>query len=177
MDQGDGGGFGRMAKGSAAIAELVARREVAPEASLAAFEDKMRREMGVYHPDAPWSLEQHARQVNSEIDGHRTLKKFILVMAHLFELQKQYREYPQVSHAFTMTAYKCAVAAAGANGSWELSWDLLGLPDPDASTRPLMSSAEQVAMVALAKERKVLSEALAATRPKKGATAAAKAEP
>ena len=60
--------------------------------------------------------------------------------------------------AFTAQAYKAAVEAGHSNGAWDLSWPLLGLPDPEEGQRSIASPAERVALAALAKERKLLKE-------------------
>ena len=62
------------------------------------------------------------------------------------------------------------------NGSWELAWPLLGLQDPDDAQRGLTAPAEQVALVALAKERKLLAEAAARAKSNKGSAASSNAK-
>ena len=74
-------GHSRMAKGSAAVADLVAERESMPYVLLRAFEEKMCRELGVWHSQLPWSLEQHADRINENISGHKTLKKLLALLA------------------------------------------------------------------------------------------------
>ena len=120
------------------------------------------------------STSLHAARVTADLQGHRTLKKVIHILAHIYELQRH--QDPRVSQAFVAAAYKAALSAAAANGSWDLSWDLLGLPDPDRSSTPLYTAAETVAVVAMAKERKVMDEMLAKAKASKGAAAAGKKE-
>ena len=89
----------------------------------------------------------------------QNLEKLVVILAHLYELHRHAE--PRVCQAFTAAAYKAAAAAVASNGSWELSWELVGIADPDKKSAPLMTAAEQVAIVAMAKEKKVLEEALA----------------
>jgi hypothetical protein len=108
------------------------------------------------------------------VTGHKSLKKCLKILAHLYELQREYGAEPHVQ-AFTAQAYKASVEAVYANGSWELAWPLLGLPDPEEKARPITSPAERVALAALAKERKSLEAARKTTTPATGASASSKA--
>ena len=99
----------------------------------------------------------HADRVNAATAGHKTLKKMIKVLAHAYELTRQYPNDPLVVKAFLANAYKSATQAAAHNGSWEHSYAILGIPDPEEAVVSVMSPMERLAMVALAKERQLLS--------------------
>ena len=50
------------------------------------------------------------------------------------------------------------------NGNWDLAWPLLGIPDPEERETQLLSPTERVAMTALAKEKKVLTDVAASVK-------------
>ena len=83
----------------------------------------------------------------------------LVILANLYDLGRV-EGAPDRTQAFTAQAYKAAVEALNNNGDWSLAWPLIGLPDPDDRVRQVTMPAERVALVALAKERKLLKEAM-----------------
>ena len=167
LDVADGEMSSRFAKGSAGVAELVYCLETQPWLIDNAFEAFIRREQGALHSGMSWSVEDHSRRAAAALNGHRTLQKTLVILGHAYELFRLYPEHPQYAKAFIAQAYKVSLDAAQRNGSWALAWPLLGIPDPDENYRPPFAATEQVAMAALAKEKKALAEVAKAASPKK----------
>ena len=117
-------------------------------------------------PWQTWSTSDHARNTMSRVTGHVTLKKMLSILAHTYELHRRYPHNPEYARAFTAQSLKVVTDVCRSNGSWELAWPLLGLPDPEADGTQLLSPAERVAVAALAKEKKVLQEVAAAAKKK-----------
>jgi hypothetical protein len=159
---------GTMARGSAAVQEVVNTVENNPCARISSFEAGMARENGALQPWHSWSVHTVADRVIDKTAGHVTLKKMLRVLAHLYETQRRYPMNPEFARAATAQALKVTLDVARTKGSWELSWPLLGLPDPEELDRHALSPAERVAVAALAKERRVLSEIAAAAKKKGG---------
>ena len=90
-----------------------------------------------------------------------------MILSHIYELHRRYPQNPEFPRAFVAQSIKVVSDVARQNGSWELSWPLLGLPDPDGESSQLLSPAERVAVAAMAKEKKVLLEVAAAAAKKK----------
>ena len=101
--------FGRMARGSAGVAELVALMNW-----------------------QPWISEAIAKRHSDRMSGHRTLKKLPCTTVHAYEIgwQKGHAQYAQ---AFLATVLKRGFKVSAAKGRWSASWPLLGLQDPDES--------------------------------------------
>ena len=105
-----------------------------------------------------WSLETHAEQfINKAPPGNKSLKRCVLLLAHLFELQREHGAAEPVE-AFTAQAYKASCEALAHGGVWDAAWPLLGLPDPDERVPSMLSPAERVASAAYLKEKKMLRE-------------------
>ena len=102
----------RMAKGSAAVAELVGTMEVSPWQIVESLETRVMREEGVFHADPTWSLEAHANEVVQNLEGHKTLKKMIVCIAHAYELLRHRPTEPLFCRAFLAQTYKSVVFAA-----------------------------------------------------------------
>ena len=157
---GDGEGD-RSAKGTVAVQKLVSEVRNQPDRAIAAFDLRIMDELGIYFEGQPWSLSQHSRMVCENTQGHRVLKRCLVMMSHLYDLAKVERA-PSRLTASVGQFYKVLNETVINQGSWELSWPLSGLPDPDERIRSTASAAERVALVALAKEKKLLREAVAA---------------
>ena len=157
-----------MARGSAAVQDIVNLVEHNPLAIIQNFEMVIARETGAVMPWQTWSTSEHARLTMSRVQGHVTLKKMLTILAHTYELHRRYPQQPEYARAFTAQALKVVTDVCRSNGSWELSWPLLGLPDPDSEGSQLLSPAERVAVAALAKEKKVLQEIATAAKKKGG---------
>ena len=89
----------------------------------------------------------------------------IIILGHLCELFRIYPSNPEYPQSFACQAYKAGLEAAQNQGSWELAWPLLGLPDPDRKEPSIASGTERVALATLAKEKKVFLEVANRTRP------------
>jgi len=154
----DGSGTSTLARGSAAVADIVQTVERNPFAVIDQVETVVARESGAHWAGDSWNTMDHAQKVTEQLQGHVTLKKAIHVMAHVNELHRRFPQNPEYARAFGLQAYKVFVDVANQNGSWELSWPLLGIPDPEENQFRLTSAAERVAMAALAKEKKVIAD-------------------
>ena len=87
---------------------------------------------------------------------HKQLARLLTILAHVFELQRQYPSQPAIAQAFVAQALKAGVHASQQGGSWAQSWDMLGLVDPMSPYVPLTSPAERIAVAALVKEKAAL---------------------
>jgi hypothetical protein len=85
----DADSFGRMARGSAGIAELVHMMEAYPDSVVQNFEIYAMRKCGVFHSGQAWSLEALAAEHVRKLDGHRTLAKMLVILAHAYEICRQ----------------------------------------------------------------------------------------
>jgi hypothetical protein len=151
----------RMARGTAAVAEIVSDQEQNPERAIVAFEDVIARECGVFWAGQPWSTEKHAEQCISGLaDKHKCLKRTLAITARIYELQRHYENNPAVARAFTARAYQVMTMAAAHEGQWEVGWGLLGLKDPLQGIKPLLTTSQQVAVVAMQREKSQLAEAI-----------------
>ena len=155
-----------MARGSAAVQDIVNLVEHNPLAVIQNFETVIARESGAIMPWQTWSTSDHARNTMSRVTGHVTLKKMLSILAHSYELHRRYPHNPEYARAFTAQSLKVVTDVCRSNGSWELAWPLLGLPDPEADGTQLLSPAERVAVAALAKEKKVLQQVATAAKKK-----------
>jgi hypothetical protein len=158
-----GGGaedFSRVAKGSAGIAEMVHMMRFFPDTVVVNFESFAMQRAGDSHEGQPWSLEAIARDHIAKIEGHRTLCKTIVILAHAYEMCRQ-RPAPENIHvrAFLGQAFKASLDASNAKGSWKMSWPLLGIADPDENSTTLTTPTERVALAAYQKELLVLEKA------------------
>ena len=163
LDDVEGAAGSRMAKGSQAVAAVVSTLEHRSHVITEAFIKRIKRDMGV-HFGEPWSLETHATNAVADVHGHKALKKQLVIMAHLFELCREHGAAPQVE-AFIAQSYKVVLETLANNGSWEMSWPILGLPDPDEKMASVLSPGEKVALAALVKEKKLLKDTQRAVRP------------
>ena len=154
----------RMARGSAAVQELVGTLENNPMAIIISFENRVRREEGALFQESSWSVSENAERLCTRVPGHISLKKFTVILAHLYQLQRRYGSNPEYPRAFTAQAYKVVSDTLQRGGCWELTWPLLGLADPEEREPQLLSATEKVAVAALHKERKVLQEVVAAVK-------------
>jgi hypothetical protein len=159
--------FGRMARGSAGMAELVHTMHVFPWQVIESFEAYARQPAGVFMNGQAWSLEAIARSHVAQLEGHRTLAKTIVILAHAYELCRQSPNSDPRARAFLGQSFKCALEASNNKGSWNLVWPLLGLPDPDDKSLSLMSAAEKVGVAAYQKEKTILEKSANAARGSK----------
>ena len=74
-DLGEQRDLGRMARGSAGVAELVAIMEQQPWISVESFEAFAKRKAGVFFEGQPWSVAKLAKEHVAQMQGHRTLQK------------------------------------------------------------------------------------------------------
>ena len=155
----DGEGLSRMARGSAGVESLVQRLEIDPHGVVEEVEDMAQKYCGVYFQNQPWSMERLAENRVKEMEGHRTLKKCVILLAHLYEMQRHREAEPIYARAFTAQALKCALDAMNSKGAW-LTWPLLGLNDPDRTELSLTTANERVALAALAKEKVIVEKAV-----------------
>ena len=148
--------FGRMAKGSAGIAELVYMMRVYPWQVIENFGSYARQHAGVFRNDQVWPLEAIARSHVERMDGHKTLAKMIIILAHAHELMRRNPQSDPFTQAFIGQSFKRAIEALNNRGSWALVWPLLGLTDPDQEATSLTSAPERVAVAAYQKEEAIL---------------------
>ena len=115
----DGDSFGRMARGSAGVAEIVHLMEFYPETVVTNIETFAMRKAGVFHAGQAWSMEAIAAEHIRKMVGHRTLQKTIVILAHGYELCRQ-RPSAENLHirAFLGQSLKAAFDASNAKGSW-----------------------------------------------------------
>ena len=156
-----------LARGSAAIQDVVFQLEHHPLVVISAFEKQVARDCGALQPWQPWSTSALADKTIEKLQGHVTLKKMLRVLSHIYELHRRYPQNPEYSRAFTAQAMKVTLDASRAGGSWELSWPLLGLVDPEEHDQHALTPTERVAIAALAKERKIVSEIATAAKARR----------
>ena len=159
---------GSMARGSAAVQEVVNTLEHQPHAIIGNFEKQIARELGVLHAGQAWSCSQAADRQIERMTGHVTMKKLLRILGHTYELMRRHPTDPSLARAFVAQSFKVSLEVSRAGGSWDLAWPLLGLPDPEEGESQALSPGERVAMAALAKERKVLSDISQAAKSKRG---------
>ena len=157
-------GQSTLARGSAAIQEVVFQLENHPVGLITAFEKQVARDCGALHPWQPWSTSILVDKHLERMTGHVTMKKMLRVLSHIYELHRRYPNHPEFSRAFTAQAIKVTLDASRAGGSWDLSWPLLGLVDPEEQDGQALSPSERVAVAALAKEKKIIGEIAAAAK-------------
>ena len=75
--------FGRIARGSAGVAELVAMMEQQPCISVESFETFAMRKTGVFSESQPWSVAKLAKEHVAQVDGHPTLQKTITILGQI----------------------------------------------------------------------------------------------
>ena len=153
-----------MARGSAAVQDIVNTVEQNPWLIINAFETRTSRECGALMPWQAWSTSMHADRCSENVQGHVTLKKMLKVVGHCYELCRRYPNNPEYVRAFLAQSYKVTADVLHSQGSWELGWPLLGLGDPEERASQLLTPAERIAMASLAKERKVLADVAAAAK-------------
>jgi len=166
-----------MARGSAAVQDVVNTVEHNPLAIIAQFEQHAAREAGAFHPWQTWSTTDLTDRAIDKMQGQITLKKCMRMMGHMYELHRRYPANPEYAKAFTAQSLKIMLDVSRSGGSWDLYWPLTGLPDPEEGDQHALSAAERVAVAALVKERKVLQEVAAAARSKKQGKGTAAAPP
>jgi len=167
-----------MARGSAAVQDVVNTLEQNPLAVITQFERHAARECGALSPWQSWSTTELSDRAIEKLQGHVTLKKCLRMMANVYELHRRYPANPEYAKAFAAQSLKIMLDVSRSGGSWELYWPLSGLPDPEEGDQHALSPAERVAVAAMAKEKKVLQEVAAAARSKtKGGKAAAATPP
>ena len=157
-----------MARGSAAVQEAVNTLEHQPHAIIGNFEKQTAQELGVLHAGLAWSRSQAADRQIERMTGHVTMQKLLRIWGYNYELMRRHPTDPFFARAFAAQSFKVTLEVSRAGGSWELAWPLLGLPDPEEGESQALSPGERVAMAALAKERKVLSEISQAAKSKRG---------
>jgi hypothetical protein len=157
---GDAEDFSRVAKGSGGIAEMVHMMRFCPDTVVVSFEAFAMQKAGVFHEGQAWSLEAIARDHIAMVEGHRTLCKTIVILAHAYEMCRQ-RPSPENIHvrAFLGQAFKASLDASNSKGSWKMAWPLLGVADPDEIYTSLTTPTERVALAAYPKELLVLEKA------------------
>ena len=155
-----GDSFGRMARGSAGVAELVHVMEELPWENIELFEHYCQRHAGVLFPGQAWSTEDIVKRRVESLEGHRTLKKMMTVLAHSYELCRRHPNDVAYVRSFLGQALKASLEASNNKGNWERSWPLTGLTDPDElGVVSLTSPQEKVALAALQKEKTALQKA------------------
>ena len=113
-EMGEQSDFGRMARGSAGVTELVAIMEQQPA----------ERRAGVFFEGQPWSVAKLAKEHVARMQSHRTLQENIMILGQIYEIALQKNDAGAIK-AFDGTALKCCFAASSATGSWQ-TWELLG---------------------------------------------------
>ena len=156
-----------LARGSAAVQDVVFQLEHHPLTVINAFERQAARDCGAFQPWQPWSVSSLADKTIDKLQGHITLKKMLRVLSHIYELHRRYPQNPEYCRAFTAQALKVTLDASRGGGSWELSWPLLGLVDPEEHDSHALSPIERVAIAALAKEKKIVSEIATAAKARR----------
>jgi len=163
----EGEQLSRLAKGSAGMAAVVQEMEQRPSSVIPPFEKQIVRDLGVGRATKDWTLDVHAEEVVKGINGHHALKKMVVALARIYSLHQLHPNDPSYAKAMTAHAYKAAVEALHNGGDWELAWPLTGLKDPEDSRKQVTTLGEQVALVALAKEKKMLKEIAQKNKEKK----------
>ena len=125
----------RMARASAPVSEVAHYAEHNHEADVYSFEELMKRACGVFFDREPWSVEKHAYQMASQLEGHKFLQTTLVLLGHIYELQQHYEE-PRIARALTARAYQLTVQAAVHKGQSEMGWGLLGAPPMGGGLRP-----------------------------------------
>ena len=123
------GDFGRMARGSAGVAELIHSHSLGAWGNISILEQTVRLQQGACHANQPWSLDGHARMEIAELNGHRTLKK-LAITVRLYE--RSQLQPPEVVRLWVAAVCKATIEAKNPNGNWTMSWPLLGIPGPDS---------------------------------------------
>ena len=173
---------GSMARGSAAVQEVVNTLEHQPHAIIGNFEKQTAQELGVLHAGLAWSRSQAADRQIERRTGHVTMQKLLRIWGYNYELMRRHPTDPFFARAFAAQSFKVTLEVSRAGGSWELAWPLLGLrssssrssssssssTDPEEGENQALSPGARVAMAALAKEQKVLSEISQAAKNKRG---------
>lgn len=129
-----------------------------------AVEKQVARDYESLQPWIPRSTSTLTDNTIEKRQGPVTLKEMLGVLNHVYELHMRYLQNPEFRRAFTAPALKVTRDASQAGGSWELSWPLLGLLDPEEHDQHARLPTEHVTIVALAKEKMIVSEIGTATR-------------
>ena len=146
---------------------MVQQMETSPSLLIQSFERQIARDCGALHPWQPWSTSALADRTIDKLTGHITLKKMLRILSHAYELHRRYPQHPDFPRAFIAQSLKVTLDAARNGGSWELTWPLVCLPDPEDHDGHTMTAGERVAMAALAKEKKVIQEITAAAKARR----------
>jgi len=149
------------AKGTAAMQRIVWEMRNNPAKTIANFEKRIMEDLKIYYVNQPWSVTQHSERHIEGMGGHRVLKKVMVMLSYIYDLCRVEGAPPRVQAAVGQM-YKVSAETLACQGVWELTWPMTGLPDPDERQTSTATPSEKVAMVALAKERKMLKEAQAA---------------
>ena len=67
------------------MAELVYNREVNPCQCVESFELRCRRQVGVHYSNQPWLVSDLAKRRIAEMEGNRTLLKYLAVVGHFYQ--------------------------------------------------------------------------------------------
>lgn len=133
--------------GAVQVERLRQTCERRPDLIVLAHERETTRRLSVLAGES-WSFSKHAReQVLPLAAQHHTLRKIVVILAHLLDLART--ETPSRVYAFATQAYKAAQAAAShPNKEWSYGWPLLNIDDPDVAPRPLYTPTEHAALAA-----------------------------
>lgn len=148
----------RMARSSAALADIVRIMQLQPWLTIQDQEDRLRAKAGAFQSMQAWLTESVTDAALEKLQGHRTLEKLLAMLGHPTELLRQLP--PEHARAFILQALTSALKEAESRGHWELARPPLGLDDPDRKVVPIVAPAEDVATVAYAKKEKMLAETI-----------------
>ena len=145
----------RMARSSAALADIVRTVQLQLWLAIQEEEDRFRAKAGAFQSTQALLKESVTDAALESLQGHRTLENLLAMLGYPTELLRQLP--PEHARAFILQAKTSALKETESGDNWELARPHLGLGDPD---RKVVSIAEKVATVDYAKEEKMLAEAL-----------------
>ena len=151
-----------MTQGSAAVQDVVNMVKDNPLSIMAQFETQQAQAYSSFPSWQPCAATTPADQTSDHLQEHVTLERVLQKLSHIYEPQDGF--LPHRLHGLTLNVDR-------AKGRWHLSGPLTGLPDPAEMDPHALTPTEQVAVTAMAQERKVLLAVAAAAKTTKPADA------
>ena len=147
-----------LTRGNTALQRLHQLLRTNPGRLLEEFEAEVRLRLGVQEGEG-WTLMQYARTLFPLFGTHKGLKKFLVVLAWLYDQARRdgVGTTPEGVRTLASLAqsFKVIEHAGRNNGDWGL-WRLLPVPDPEGPTQSSAAPMELSALVAARREEAAL---------------------
>ena len=120
LESGDVGlGSRRLTGGHAAMANIFLTLEASQDACITPFKRRICKEVRAYFMIDHWTTEGRCLAAFMVIEGHRILKKLMIILGHAYEVAWRHPTDQRSLQEIVVRAYQVGLQAMASNGSWK----------------------------------------------------------